>query len=107
MSILRFLNLLMRLISCRVARLVAYRPSMILGATLLPVDTERAAGLYRAKTLESAGQRILMTRLQGSGQEVDLHDPVNCQGFGRVRHFRRATSLGWPPNPLPIDPAAR
>jgi uncharacterized Fe-S cluster-containing radical SAM superfamily protein len=72
----------------------------------LPVDTEKASNLYRAKTLDESSQRILMTRLRGSEQEVDLHDPVNCSGLGRVRHFRRATSPGWPSNPLPIDPAA-
>ena len=33
--------------------------------------------------------------------------PANCRGFGRIHTFRRATSQGWPANPLPIDPAAR
>lgn len=78
-----------------------------MGASPLPVDTTKASALYRGRTLDSGGQRILMTRLQGSGQEVDLRSPVNCSGMGRVRHFRRSTSNGWPPNPLPIDPAAR
>ena len=73
----------------------------------MPVDTERASGLYRDKTLDVASQRILMTRVQGSEQEADLQSPVNCGGFGRVRHFHRTTSDGWPANPLPIDPAAR
>ena len=29
------------------------------------------------------------------------------EGFGRIRHFRRSTSPGWPSNPLPIDPACK
>jgi uncharacterized Fe-S cluster-containing radical SAM superfamily protein len=73
----------------------------------LPVNTERASGIYRGKTLDIVNQRVLMTRVQGSSQESDLQSPVNCGGFGRIRHFRRATSAGWPPNSLPIDPAAR
>lgn len=82
-------------------------PKSSLEPTPLPVNTERASGIYRGKTLDVANQRVLMTRVQGSTQESDLHSPVNCGGFGRIRHFRRATSEGWPTNPLPIDPAAR
>ena len=33
--------------------------------------------------------------------------PTNCDGFGRVRHFRQATAVGWPTNSLPIVPACR
>jgi uncharacterized Fe-S cluster-containing radical SAM superfamily protein len=73
----------------------------------LSVNTEKASLLYRTKTLDYEGQRVLMTRIQGSGQEVDLSSPANCGGLGRVRHFYRAASEGWPANPLPIDPAAR
>ena len=73
----------------------------------MPVNTERTSELYRIRTLELGSQRVLMTRVQGSEQEVDLHRPVNCGGFGRVRHFHRSTTAGWPPNSLPIDPAAR
>lgn len=76
-------------------------------AAPLPVDTEKASALYRGRTLDSPRQRILMTRLQGSSQEVDLQLPVNCGGMGRVRHFHRKTTDGWPSNPLPIDPASR
>lgn len=50
-------------------------------------------------------QRLLVTNFHGSQQEQDLTQPPNCGGLGRVHHFRRATSPGWPENPLPIDPA--
>ncbi len=73
----------------------------------LSVDTVRASRNYREKTLDAATQRVRMTRIQGSTQESDLRSPVNCGGFGRIRHFQRATADGWPSNPLPIDPAAR
>ncbi len=71
----------------------------------MPVDTEKLAAKYRAATLDVVNRRILITNLRGSGQECDLTQPANCGGFGRVRHFRRTTSAGWPENPLPIDPA--
>lgn len=78
-----------------------------MGDLPLPVNTTKATAQYRDRTLDVAKQRILMTRLQGSEQEADLHSPVNCGGVGRVRHFYRATSDGWPSNSLPIDPAAK
>jgi uncharacterized Fe-S cluster-containing radical SAM superfamily protein len=61
----------------------------------------RARGIDRERGL------IRITNFTGSEQEQDLTEPANCDGFGRVRHFRRTTSPGWPSNPLPIDPAAR
>lgn len=73
--------------------------------TTVSVDT--VSQRYREKALDLGGRKLLMTRLAGSEQEPDLSEPVNCGGYGRIRHFRRETSLGWPPNPLPIDPACR
>jgi organic radical activating enzyme len=52
-------------------------------------------------------QRLLITNFRGTAQELDLTLPANCGGFGRIHHFKRATDPGWPPNPLPIDPAVR
>jgi uncharacterized Fe-S cluster-containing radical SAM superfamily protein len=71
----------------------------------MPVDTERLAQNYRAATVDVGNRKLLITNFCGTGQEQDLTEPPNCGGFGRIRHFRRATSQGWPPNPLPIDPA--
>lgn len=71
------------------------------------IDTDRFAAQLRAKAIDVQGGRLLISRLSGSGQEVDLTVPANCRGFGRVRHFRMATAEGWPDNPLPIAPACR
>jgi uncharacterized Fe-S cluster-containing radical SAM superfamily protein len=72
----------------------------------MPIDTIRVSAQYRDRTLDRAEQRILMTRISRSSQELDLSAPVTCGGLGRIRHFRRATSPDWPENPLPIDPAS-
>jgi uncharacterized Fe-S cluster-containing radical SAM superfamily protein len=70
------------------------------------IHTEGMAAKMRAKIIRPDKRQILITRLKGSAQEGDLTSPVNCRGLGRVRHFKRETSLGWPENFLPIDPAA-
>lgn len=72
-----------------------------------PIDTQRFAARLRARAIDVEGGRVLISRLAGSGQEADLTVPANCNGYGRVRHFRMATAEGWPGNPLPIAPACR
>lgn len=72
-----------------------------------PIDTARFAARLRARAIDVDGGQVLISRLAGSGQEVDLTLPANCNGYGRVRHFRLATAPGWPLNPLPIAPACR
>jgi uncharacterized Fe-S cluster-containing radical SAM superfamily protein len=71
------------------------------------IDTPVFTAVMRDRIVRPQSQEILISRLEGSDQEADLTVPPNCDGLGRVRHFRRATPDGWPPNPLPIDPAAR
>lgn len=71
------------------------------------IDTAGFSARLRAKAIDPGGRRVLISRLEGSDQACDLTVPPNCGGFGRVRHFRQATSPGWPANPLPIVPAAR
>src|SRR5688500_17660408 len=69
------------------------------------IPTEAWSAQYRPKVVDVPARRLLITNFQGSQQAADLSEPPNCGGFGRIRHFRRATSPGWPANPLPIDPA--
>lgn len=70
-------------------------------------DPDDFAAALRDRGVDTAQRRILVSLLAGSEQESDLSEPVVCEGLGRIRHFRRATSPGWPDNPLPITPAAR
>lgn len=69
-----------------------------------PIDTERFSEALRRRGIDLATRRVLITRFEGSDQAKDLSLPPNCGGWGRIHHFRRHQS-GWPPNPLPIDPA--
>jgi hypothetical protein len=72
----------------------------------MKIDTAAFSAKLRAKSIDIQRQKLLVTNYHGSKQEKDLSEPANCKGFGRIRHFRRSTTNGWPENPLPIDPAA-
>jgi uncharacterized Fe-S cluster-containing radical SAM superfamily protein len=72
-----------------------------------PIDTAKFATHLRSRAIDVPNRRLLISRLAGSEQEEDLSAPVNCGGYGRVRHFKLATAGGWPANPLPIVPACR
>ena len=71
------------------------------------IDTDQWSKRWRDAGLDVGSRRVLVTNFSGTEQEPDLQEPPNCSGFGRIRHFRRATSPGWPLNPLPIYPASK
>lgn len=72
----------------------------------MAIDTDTASALLRAKAIDLGTRRVLVANLRGSQQEGDLTRPPNCSGFGRIRHFRRHHSAGWPEDPLPMDPCS-
>lgn len=72
-----------------------------------PINTQKFAERLRERAINVPNREILISRLSESEQEDDFSVPANCDGFGRVRHFRLDTSLGWPVNPLPIIPACK
>ncbi len=72
------------------------------------LDSDELASRYRARTIRLDTRELLVARLSGSEQEADLTVPPNCNGYGRVRHFRNdGPSSQWGANPLPIEPARR
>jgi uncharacterized Fe-S cluster-containing radical SAM superfamily protein len=71
------------------------------------IDTDAVSLRYRNMAVDPINRRLLLTNFHNTEQEKDLSEPANCNGFGRIRHFRRATTKGWPSNPLPIDPARK
>jgi uncharacterized Fe-S cluster-containing radical SAM superfamily protein len=70
------------------------------------IDTDSFSARLRERAVRLDSRELLVANFSGSGQESDLTDPPNCGGVGRIRHFTRATSDGWPENSLPIDPAS-
>jgi uncharacterized Fe-S cluster-containing radical SAM superfamily protein len=70
------------------------------------IDSEGLAQQLRVRSIRPESREILMSRLEGSDQEQDLTEPPNCNGFGRLRHFKMSTPPPWPANQLPILPAA-
>ena len=71
------------------------------------INTDEFSTSLRERSVDVDQRRLLVTNYHGSEQEQDLTVPANCNGYGRIRHFRRETSGGWPQNPLPIDPATK
>jgi uncharacterized Fe-S cluster-containing radical SAM superfamily protein len=61
----------------------------------------------RSMIADPASRRLRVANLRGTTQECDLSRPANCDGLGRIHHFRRRSTSGWPENPLPMDPAAK
>lgn len=76
-------------------------------APVKPIDTAKMSEHLRGRAIDISARKLLISRLAGSDQESDLTIPSNCNGYGRIRHFRQQTSDGWPTNPLPIVPACR
>lgn len=70
------------------------------------IDTDELSSRLRERSIRPETEQLLMARIGGSEQEVDLTEPPNCEGYGRIRHFRMETPSGWPSNPLPMQPAA-
>jgi uncharacterized Fe-S cluster-containing radical SAM superfamily protein len=71
------------------------------------IDTARFSETLRRRGIDSENHRILVSNFRQSDEAKDLTVPPNCDGFGRIHHFRRFQQADWPENPLPIDPAAR
>lgn len=73
---------------------------------VLPViDTSRFSEHLRSRAIKLESDEVLVTKFDGSQQAKDFALPSNCEGFGRIHHFRKNQDGCWPPNPLPIDPA--
>jgi uncharacterized Fe-S cluster-containing radical SAM superfamily protein len=70
------------------------------------IETDSFSARLRERAVRLESRELLVANFSGSGQEADLTDPPNCGGVGRIRHFTRGTSNGWPDNSLPIDPAS-
>ena len=71
------------------------------------IDTDNLSSRFREKALNLDEKSVSITNFYNSEQEKDIKEKPNCEGFGRVRHFKLDRGSDWPQNPLPILPAAR
>jgi uncharacterized Fe-S cluster-containing radical SAM superfamily protein len=71
------------------------------------IDTGSWSERYRKAAIDLNNRKLLITNFRGTEQERDLSEPANCNGFGRIRHFRLGNDEHWIKNPLPIEPAGR
>jgi uncharacterized Fe-S cluster-containing radical SAM superfamily protein len=71
------------------------------------INTNKFSSHLRGKGIIVNEKKILISKYEGSLQAHDITDPVNCNGYGRIRHFRLGGKDNWPQNPLPILPAAK
>lgn len=70
------------------------------------IKTDELSLRLRERSIRLDTRELLIARFAGSAQEHDLTEPPNCDGYGRIRHFRMSTPEPWPDNPLPILPAS-
>jgi uncharacterized Fe-S cluster-containing radical SAM superfamily protein len=75
--------------------------------TINIIDTPHFSASLRRRGIDIENRRILITNFESSEEAKDFTVPPNCNGFGRIHHFRRDQPIPWPENPLPIDPAAK
>ena len=71
------------------------------------INTEVVSNKLRNAAISLAEKSLLITSFHNTEQEEDLTEAPNCEGFGRIRHFKRDVGIDWPPNPLPIGPACK
>ncbi len=71
------------------------------------INTNKFSEHLRTRSIDKPQNRLLITKFHGSLQEKDLSEGVNCEGYGRVRHFRLKGSAKWLNDPLPIIPASK
>ncbi|MGH3907020.1 MAG: hypothetical protein ACRDTE_23000 [Pseudonocardiaceae bacterium] len=73
---------------------------------MVAIKTDNLSASLRLRSVRPETREILISRIDGSIQEADLSEPPNCEGYGRIRHFRMETLSPWPTNPLPMLPAS-
>ena len=71
------------------------------------INTEKFSSHLRDKGIILSERKILISSFTDSEQSNDITEPTNCNGYGRIRHFKLGGGNNWPENPLPIFPAAK
>lgn len=71
------------------------------------IHSDQLAASLRARSVRTETRQVRIARLAGSEQEPDLSLPPNCEGLGRVHHFRLEQFDDWPADPLPMAAARK
>jgi len=71
------------------------------------IQTDAFSSKLRKRLILPAEQKVLIAELSKSVQSQDLSTPVNCNGYGRIRHFRIQKHSDWSTDPLPNLPACK
>jgi uncharacterized Fe-S cluster-containing radical SAM superfamily protein len=74
---------------------------------MLYIDTENISLKLRKRAINIEQKSILITNFKYSEQEKDFSEPKNCNGFGRIHHFKLGSGSLWPIDPLPNLPVAK
>jgi len=69
------------------------------------IDIDSIAASLRSKSI-IGNNKFLISRFTNSTQEKDLSEGSNCQGFGRIHHFKFNKGKDWINDPLPHQVAA-
>ncbi len=70
------------------------------------MNTQSNFMMCRERVYNESSREFLLARISGSEQENDLSVPPNCNGYGRIRHFKRFLDTDWY-DPLPMDPMSK
>lgn len=71
------------------------------------MDNEDIAKHIRSNIVNVKEKKVLISKIKHSLQENDITLPINCDGFGRIRHFRMYEHDDWVFNPLPNLPSCK
>lgn len=71
------------------------------------IDTNGLSERLRERAIKVDEKSVSITNFHNSDQEKDIKEKPNCEGFGRIRHFKINRGSNWLQNPLPILPTAK
>jgi organic radical activating enzyme len=72
---------------------------------MISLRLDSKSEILRKRIIKKEEKKVLISSFVDTDQAKDLSVPPNCNGYGRVRHFRLGDDNVWIKDPLPIIPA--
>ncbi|MCG6190201.1 hypothetical protein [Maribellus maritimus] len=69
------------------------------------ISLEERSLVLRNRLINIQEKKVLISSFKNTMQEKDLSVPANCNGYGRIHHFKLGNNSDWIYDPLPIVPA--